>query len=264
MMMFINKIGLRTIKTALAIAISIVIAEMLHLEYPYFVAMTAVIAMDKTALNSIILAKNRIIGTFFGACIGILLSYVSRGNPILCAVGFILLTLVCNRFNLQSSISISALVMLSIMINKDTNPFFYGFNRLIDTMIGALIAFLVNTLILPYYNTEHINTTLDDLWNQINEIINNINKGTKSLDLKEVHKNIRSLELELDLYATEIIFKKKRPLVEQALSHMKTLKRIMVEADVLDTLDPVKDKDAFDFHSNRAKDIFNTYCEDFK
>lgn len=262
--MLINKIGLRTIKTALAITISIVIADLLHLEYPYFVAMTAVIAMDKTALNSIMLAKNRIIGTFFGACIGILLSYIARGNPILCGIGFILLTLVCNKFNLQSSISISALVMLSIMINMDTNPVFYGFNRLIDTVIGAAIAFLVNTLILPYYNTDNISTTLNDLWKQINDVINNINSGSRNLDLTQIHKNIKSFDIELDLYATEILFKKDRPLIEKALTHMKVLKRIMVEADVLDTLDPVKDKDTFDFHSNRAKEIFNQYCEEFK
>ena len=76
------KIGLRTIKTAIAVTICVILANIFDLEYPFFMGMTAIISMDKTMTNSLKMGRNRVFGTFLGACIGILLSYVDRGNAL--------------------------------------------------------------------------------------------------------------------------------------------------------------------------------------
>ena len=75
--------GLRTMKSALAVTLAIGLAQCLRLEYPFFAGMTALIAMDKTALLSIKMARNRIVGTFLGAVIGVLLStFLWRGSAL--------------------------------------------------------------------------------------------------------------------------------------------------------------------------------------
>jgi len=64
-------LGLRTIKTGVALALAIFVAQILEIEYPFFVGMTAIISMDKTMTNSLKMGRNRVVGTFLGACIGV-------------------------------------------------------------------------------------------------------------------------------------------------------------------------------------------------
>jgi len=97
-------IGLRTIKTALAVSISIFLSQLLNLEYPYFVAMTAIISMDRTARLSIDMGRNRVIGTLIGALIGILFATIDQGNPWLAGIGILIIILISNLthiFNLD-------------------------------------------------------------------------------------------------------------------------------------------------------------------
>ena len=104
------KIGLRTIKTAIAVTLCVIIANIFDLEYPFFMGMTAIISMDKTMTNSLKMGRNRVFGTFLGACIGIMLSYIDRGNALLCGVGVIILITLCNFFKLQGAITIGGIV----------------------------------------------------------------------------------------------------------------------------------------------------------
>ena len=129
-------IGLRTIKTGIAVFLAVIVAKIAHFEYPFFMGMTAIIAMDKTMSKSLIMGRNRVLGTLFGAIIGVLLSYIDRGNALLCGIGIILLILICNRLKLQGSITIGGIVMLAIMVHTDKTPIFYGFHRTLDTLIG--------------------------------------------------------------------------------------------------------------------------------
>ena len=94
-------IGLRTIKTGIAVFLAVIVAKIAHFEYPFFMGMTDIIAMDKTMSKSLIMGRNRVLGTLFGAIIGVLLSYIDRGNALLCGIGIILLILICNRLKLQ-------------------------------------------------------------------------------------------------------------------------------------------------------------------
>ena len=41
-------IGLRTIKTGIAVFLAVNVAKIAQFEYPFFMGMTAIIAMDKT------------------------------------------------------------------------------------------------------------------------------------------------------------------------------------------------------------------------
>ena len=153
-------IGLRTIKTGLAVVLSIMIGRLFNLEYPFFIAMTAIISMDKTMMNTLKMGRNRVFGTFLGACIGIMLSYIDRGNALLCGVGMIILITICNYLKLQGSITIGGIVMIAIMVHTDKTPLFYGFHRTLDTLIGAGISFIVNLFVFPYSRLQTIDQTI--------------------------------------------------------------------------------------------------------
>ena len=164
-------IGLRTIKTGIAVFLAVIVAKIAHFEYPFFMGMTAIIAMDKTMSKSLIMGRNRVLGTLFGAIIGVLLSYIDRCNALLCGIGIILLILICNRLKLQGSITIGGIVMLAIMVHTYKTPIFYGFHRTLDTLVGAFIAFIVNAVIFPYFTLEKLDEIMIDIWTQTDNLV---------------------------------------------------------------------------------------------
>ena len=166
-------LGLRTIKTGVALALAIFVAQILEIEYPFFVGMTAIISMDKTMTNSLKMGRNRVVGTFLGACIGVLLSYVDRGNPLLCGIGIMMLILICNKLRLQGSITIGGIVMIAIMVHTDKTPLFYGFHRTFDTLICALVSLFVNIVLFPYANNKRLTNIIVQLWEQLIKFGNN-------------------------------------------------------------------------------------------
>ena len=258
-----NKIGFRTIKTAIAVTLSIIVAKILDLEYPFFIAMTAIISMDKTMGNSLKMGRNRIVGTFFGACIGIALSYIDRGNPFLCGIGMIILIQVCNAAGLKGSITIGGIVLVAIMVHTDKTPLFYGFHRTLDTAIGASLSFLVNALIFPYSTIKRLDETTIQLWNQTDACIMAL-KNHEVINSAEIHNVLKNIEMELILYDNEFLLKKKRKYVDELKIHYQMSERLLLELEVLETLNRDKYPEVFEYHINQALNIYNHYIQELQ
>ncbi len=241
-------LGLRTIKSALAVALAIGLAQFLRLEYPFFAGMTALIAMDKTALLSIKMARNRIAGTFLGAMLGVLLAtFLWRGSALLCGVGVILLSLVCHRLHLQGAIGIGGIVMFAIMIHTDRTPMFYAINRTATTILGGLMAVAVNLCIFPYYNLRQMDRLLHQIWQLGNRLSQN--KGVIEPEtLKSIKQQLQELENELNLLQEEVFFKKGRQQIEHCAQELDILKQLFLEAVMLQQ---VEDPLVRDYHQQR-------------
>ena len=74
------KIGMRTIKTGLAVAVSLFIAQLMNLKSPIFVGIAAIVSMQTTVNESLVAGKNRMLATFVGAVIGLIFSYILPYN----------------------------------------------------------------------------------------------------------------------------------------------------------------------------------------
>lgn len=250
------KIGLRTIKTAIAVTLCVIIANLFDFEYPFFMGMTAIISMDKTITNSLKMGRNRIFGTFLGACIGIALSYIDRGNAFLCGLGIIILIQLCNFFKLQGAITIGGIVMIAIMVHTDKTPLYYGYYRTLHTLIGASISFIVNMTILPYSTIDRLEKRFDDLWIEIYGIIEEL-KNYHLVPLDDFNHKMELAENEIHLYRQEIVFNKKKIATISALEHHCTLaKQILLELKVCETIDSQKNKVVYDYHINKAIELY--------
>ena len=238
--------------------LSIIVAKILHLQYPFFIAMTALISMDKTMGNSLKMGRNRVMGTFFGACIGIGMSYIDRGNPILCGIGMILLIQLCNLTKLKGSITIGGIVMIAIMVHTDKTPLFYGFHRTLDTMIGASLSFLVNISIFPYATVKRLDETLIKLWDQTDLCIVALN-NKEIIDSHQIKDTLRDVEIELMLYDNEFLLKKKRQYVEELKIHYQMAERLLLELEMIETIDRQKDEAVFHYHIEKALHIYHEY-----
>ena len=144
------QIGMRNIKTALAVTISIIIANLMKLQSPFYTAIAAIISMQSSVKASFKAGRNRMYGTILGAAIGYIFALIYPGNAFLCGAGIIIIIYLCNTFKWNQSASIACIVFLAIMINLNgKDPLLYSIYRTVDTFIGIIIAVLINYFIVP-------------------------------------------------------------------------------------------------------------------
>ena len=251
------KIGLRTIKTAIAVTLCVIVANIFDLEYPFFMGMTAIISMDKTMTNSLKMGRNRVFGTFLGACIGIALSYIDRGNALLCGLGVIILIQLCNFFKLQGAITIGGIVMIAIMVQTDKTPIYYGYYRTLHTLIGASISFIVNMTIFPYSTIKRLEQTFDDLWIEIYSIISELKKFNL-ISLDAFSEKLDLADNEIRLYKQEIVLNKKKALIIHELErHYDLAEKILLELKICKTINTEKDPLIYQYHLNKAIALYD-------
>lgn len=141
---------LQIVKTAFAAAASWFVAtSLLRSEYPYFAAVAAIITVQVTVADSVDKATQRIIGIIGGVLLSMLLGQWFKIGAI--SIFFIILIGMsiakALRMNPQiiSQIAISSLLVLAFGQTKEG----YGYERIIETILGSAIAVLINALIIP-------------------------------------------------------------------------------------------------------------------
>lgn len=190
------KIGLRTVKTGIAVGLTMVIAKALQIEYPFFAIVAALIAVQPTVSDSWRVGLNRILGTFIGAIVGVILVSVFPANFVFLGIGTIVLITIMNRLGWNEAINIAAFVLIAIFLDVGVNHISYALHRLFDTFIGISVAVLVNYLIYPpTYDAKVLEGIRDISKNMLLMnlyILDNVEKN------KEFDKSIIDERLNLD------------------------------------------------------------------
>lgn len=169
----IPKIGMRTIKTSIAVLLCMLIFKLLFVlsgyipndetptnivlnfllerENPIFACIAAIVVMQTTFKDSVELSSSRIWGTAIGAYFGLAFLWIDSNvlnrklNILFTFIGVIAIISFCNLIKKSYSISIALVTFLIIMITVDqVEPYLYAANRIIDTAIGICISLLVN------------------------------------------------------------------------------------------------------------------------
>lgn len=151
-------IGMRTLKTALAASLCMLIYQVLFKNLqnlgPFYAAIAAVISMQPTTNRTKKIAINRIIGTIIGGMYSTflfsiyLLLNIATINFLFIFVGTLLIIITCNKLGFSSGISTGCIVLIgAFTLDYPSSPFFHAFFRTIDTTIGVIIAYYVNYLL---------------------------------------------------------------------------------------------------------------------
>ena len=153
-------IGLRTIKTAIAVFLCLLFFP----SEPFFACLTAVFCVQDTVSNSINMSINRALGTVLGAVVGLIFLLICRFFIynistyfirkflvyFTIAVGIIIVIYLCNVIKKNGAINIACIVFLAVTtVHAFGNPIYYTLNRIIETLFGIFIALIVNKFILP-------------------------------------------------------------------------------------------------------------------
>ncbi|MEG2097350.1 MAG: FUSC family protein [Pseudoflavonifractor sp.] len=162
----IPKVGMRTVKTAVAVMICFFIFLPFWLrvplgEYdplrnvgPFYACIAAVICMQSSVEQSVRQGVSRVIGTILGGGVGICILAIDDlvHHPVitglLMGAGIILTLWLCNLIKRPAACSIGCVVLCVVMLNHGgKDRYLYTLFRVLETIIGIVVAVLVNHLL---------------------------------------------------------------------------------------------------------------------
>lgn len=198
------KIGLRTIKTGIAVGLSLYIASLFNLKTPLFVAIGAIATMQSSVSESFKTGKNRMVATFFGALIGLTFSYIMPNNYVFIGLGIILLIYIHTLLGWKTSVTLSAVVFLAIYQNNEGARLSYAINRLLDTFIGITISMLINYFIANPNIKEAFRKSKFNISNICKNLVYNLVTTGGEISLDDFSKEAANFEKTFSLYKQEL------------------------------------------------------------
>lgn len=144
------KIGARTLKSGIAIFISLLLPNLLGIpEATILSGISAVAAMQQSVKRSFDTFYNRILSNLLGGLLAVVASYFFGNSFFVIAFTSIILIAVLHRLGLDDAISLACITLIVIMLNDSKDVFIPALIRVIGTIIGVTCSFLVNQFILP-------------------------------------------------------------------------------------------------------------------
>jgi uncharacterized membrane protein YgaE (UPF0421/DUF939 family) len=180
--MNVPKIGMRNIKTSVSVFICLLIFEIVNRDNSFYACIAAIICMQTTLENSFKIGITRTMGTLLGGLFGAIIlsiggSYISdKAFIFLIPLSIMLLIELCVSLNRKEAVAISCIVFLSIVISHRARGDYlsHTINRIIDTIIGIIVAVAVNKYLkmpdsLKKYTNIHKKTDdTDDIEEDLN------------------------------------------------------------------------------------------------
>src|SRR5699024_5511409 len=155
------KIGARTLKTGIAVFISLLIPFLLGFpEVSDLAGISAIYSLQPSVKKSFGVVQERILANTLGGILAVLVS-LSIGNSLLTiAFACALLIAILHQLRLDNVIGLAAVTMIVIMLTEKDAIFVDAILRVLATFIGVVVTFLVNTLVLPPEYNERLLTKI--------------------------------------------------------------------------------------------------------
>ena len=193
-------VGLRTVKTAAAVLIAMVIvdrygATTAKLIFAMLGAMAAVQPTFKATLETCL---SQILGVVFGAMVAVLLIFLPIGHLTATGIGIILIITVYNMLHVTVSPSLPCFILVLVCTTEGIVPLEYAAGRIWDTAIGLGVGLLINLLVFPYDNSRKIRATIESLDRDLILFLEDMFDGDTVLpDAHQIAGKIASMEKQL-------------------------------------------------------------------
>lgn len=155
-------IGMRTLKTALAIWLALWLCDMLQFENSALAAITTIVAVQPSLKGSLTTIKNQLIATTFGCCLAVVVAYYFHGSYTAIAISAILAIVLCVRLHLKDSIVLLLVTIILIGQTPLENFQLAIVQRISMILIGLMIGFCLNFLIRPQHRFR-LQENIDEL-----------------------------------------------------------------------------------------------------
>ncbi|WP_167815223.1 FUSC family protein [Sporolactobacillus shoreae] len=146
------RLGARSLKTGIAVAISLIIAAFFNLVPPIMAGVAAAVTTQPSVRRSYRTMVQNIYGNLIGAAIAILFVISFGANPIVVGLAVVIVIVIHLKFRLYDTVTLSMVTVIFIMSSGESNISLFiidAAKRFVLVFIGVGSATLVNTLILP-------------------------------------------------------------------------------------------------------------------
>ncbi|WP_291330294.1 FUSC family protein [Desulfovibrio sp. UCD-KL4C] len=151
------------IKTGIAAVMAYSIANLFHLSYGYWAALSAVIVMQINVADSIRMCWYRFSGTAIGAAIGILCIVIFPETPAMTLLSLFISSAFCaymTRYNVRYRMAAITTTIVTLASLGEAHRIEYGLFRVLEITVGVASAFLVSVLIWPLRAAEALKESL--------------------------------------------------------------------------------------------------------
>lgn len=181
-------IGPRTVKTAIAVILSMLIAQLFGATESemIFAMLGAMAAVEPTFTDSVESSLTQIVGVIFGAAIGLLMQLIDIPALVACGIGIVVVITVYNALRLRFSPGLPCLIVVMLCIGAEERPVMYALERICNTAIGLFIGMTINMLVMPYDNSRQIRRTARSLDKELRTFLENTFDGDDILPDAEI------------------------------------------------------------------------------
>ncbi|NLC65546.1 MAG: hypothetical protein GX752_01230 [Clostridium sp.] len=156
-------IGMRTIKTSLVVIIAYYVSSIIPNSLEFSLIYAAIIAIDTSVTSSVKVGLYRVLGTIIGSVIGLVFSYLPIYKGIAMSLGVIVVILITNYLDTKKATGIGIVLVIIILLgSEEYTPLLYSIQRTIDTLLGVLIATVVNIVIFPPDQMMNVRNSFED------------------------------------------------------------------------------------------------------
>ena len=210
-------IGLRTAKSALAVALALFVVEHYGASSSklIFALMGALSAMEPTFKGAVRNCLTQICGVAFGAFFGIWMRHLPIDSIYIIGIGVLLIITVYHMLHLTLAPALPCIVLVTVCTTPITSTVVYATQRLWDTAIGLGIGLAVNMLLFPYNNSRQIRRAIRSLDEELMRFLEDFFDGDDHLpDAEEMQRTIREIDRQLALFADQRLLRRKRQKTE--------------------------------------------------
>lgn len=206
-------VGLRTLKTALAVILALLVVQ------PYgaspakvvFATIGAMSAVGPTFKASLQACLTQICGVLVGALLAIAMTGLGLPDMVAVGVGVVLILAGYQQLRLKLVPVLPCLILVNICLNPAVEAIPYSLGRIWDTAIGLGIGMLINTLVFPYDNSRKIRQIMVGLDKDLIGFLEDMFDGDSHLpETEELGRKIDLLEGQLILFSEQRLLRRKR------------------------------------------------------
>lgn len=253
------KFGARVIKTGIAISLSVYISVLISADHnAIMAAIAAVTTTAPTVKKSYQMFNRRIAANVIGGVVAVIMLYTIGNSPVAIGLAAILLITILNALKWADVLTLAVITLVAIMSTHLDNYIDGATFRILDTIIGVTVSFLVNFLIYPPHYENDFITLSSEITNQVNTLIRaclrtNLPFTTLEKDLGAINKNLAKSKVFYEQIHEEIIPRKNKriPMARQLVVFRAILQTNEAMVNLLESL----------HHNNH---LYKTFPEEFR
>lgn len=199
-------IGLRTIKTAAAAILAMIIVDAYGATTSklVFAMLGAMAAVQPTFTESLTSCLTQIVGVLLGALAGLVLLALNLPPLVAAGIGIVAVITSYNTFRIKYSPNLACLIVVILCTSEAPAPVTYALTRIWDTAIGMGVGMAINTLVFPYDNSNQIRLLVESLDQELVAFLEDLFDGDDHIpDAAKMTKTIDAMARQLKIFGNQ-------------------------------------------------------------